>query len=132
MEHACGQELLTLKGDGNVTGALWSHDGKKLAAGVGMLLKVWDARNGKELLALPNGSNILSVDWTPDDRHLVAGSLDGTVHVYTIDIHELMMLAGRRITRKLTSDECRIYLHLGKCSEPEASSRRTERLAVPL
>jgi hypothetical protein len=37
------------------------------------------------------------------------------VRVHASSIEELMELARTRITRSLTTDECRTYLHVEKC-----------------
>ena len=110
-----GKEVLTRKNDDNVMAVAWSHDGRRLAAGVGSLLKVWDARNGEELLALPNDSQIYSMGWFPGDRRLIDASQDGSVHVYAMDIRDLITLARRHVTRKLTQDECQTYFHTSEC-----------------
>jgi hypothetical protein len=42
-------------------------------------------------------------------------ALDGTVRIYTLDAEELAALARSRLTRRLTDEECRKFLHTDKC-----------------
>ena len=59
------------------------------------------------------------------DRN-IAFSADGTklasqgpaldvVNVWALDINDLLEIAGRNVTRALTEDECRQYLHVNRC-----------------
>jgi WD40 repeat protein len=56
-----------------------------------------------------------SVAFSPDGRLLATASVDGTVALHLLPIGELRRLARERVTRKLTQDECRQYLHVEKC-----------------
>jgi hypothetical protein len=42
-------------------------------------------------------------------------SADGTVALHLLPIDEVRELASTRVTRSLTDEECRQYLHVGKC-----------------
>jgi WD40 repeat protein len=110
-----GKELLARTSDGNLMSVAWSHDGTRFAAGVGSELRVWNARNGQQLLAMPSDGSINSIAWSPNDKRLIGATFNGNVHVYAMDIHDLMTLARQRVTRDLTHDQCRIYLHTDKC-----------------
>ena len=50
--------------------------------------------------------------WSPDGQRLATAGDDGIVHVYAMGIDLLMSLARSRVTRNLTLEECRTYLHL--------------------
>jgi hypothetical protein len=45
-------------------------------------------------------------------KRLASAGDDRIVHVYAMDIEILISLARSRVTRNLTLDECRRYLHL--------------------
>jgi hypothetical protein len=46
---------------------------------------------------------------------LVSGGWDGTVRVYALKLEDLVALARQRLTRSLTDEECRRYLHVEAC-----------------
>jgi len=51
---------------------------------------------------------------SPDGKRLASAGGDGIVQVYAMGIELLMSLARSRVTRNLTLEECRKYLHLDK------------------
>jgi WD40 repeat protein/serine/threonine protein kinase len=113
----------------------WSPDGGKLAAASDDgTAKIWDAGTGNELLTLhghkpsvvklgtdddPFGdgarNNVNGVAWSPDGKLLASAGDDGIVQVYAIDEVELLRLVRSRVTRNLTTDECKRYLNLAQC-----------------
>ena len=77
-----------------------------------MTLKVWNAGTGVELVTLNNHTGeVFSVAWSPDGKRLATASQDKTVQTYAMDIHDLISLARQRVTRDLTDEEVRGYLH---------------------
>ncbi|HUF58178.1 MAG TPA: hypothetical protein VMR89_01640 [Actinomycetota bacterium] len=59
---------------------------------------------------------VSGVAFGPDGRRLVSAGPDGVVRVWTLDLDELIEIADE-VTRELTDDECRQYLHLqGGCA----------------
>ncbi len=52
--------------------------------------------------------------FSPDGSLLAAQDCDG-VRVWTLDIDELLAIARTNVTRSLTSEECRQYLHVDPC-----------------
>lgn len=93
------------------------HDGTRLAsAGFDRVAKVWDVASGAELVTLfGNTSNVFGVSFHPDGDRLSTAGADGTLRAYTLDPETPVALAHERLTRTLTDEECRKYLHLKKC-----------------
>jgi WD40 repeat protein/class 3 adenylate cyclase len=112
------RELTTLRGhSGPVVGVAVSPDKTRIAtASIDGTTKLWDARTGREVLTLFGHVRIVhSVDISSDGRLLATASGDGTVALHLLAIEELRRLARERVTRALTDDECRQYLHVPKC-----------------
>jgi WD40 repeat protein/class 3 adenylate cyclase len=113
-----GRELATLRGHtAPVLGVRVSPDGALVAtASIDGTAKLWDARTGREVLTLFGHDRIVhSVAFSPDGRLLATASGDGTVALHLLPIGELRELARQRVTRGLTDEECRQYLHAGTC-----------------
>jgi WD40 repeat protein len=78
--------------------------------------KVWDASSGAELLTLRGHAGVVSgCAFSPDGTHLATAGNDGTARIYLLDIEELIALAKSRLTRSLTTEECKKYLHVEAC-----------------
>jgi hypothetical protein len=60
------------------------------------------------------GEGLGSVAFSPDGR-FVATAGDLAVRVYVLPLDDLISLARSRLTRQLTADECRRYLHRQDC-----------------
>lgn len=110
-----GEQLQTLAGHENdVTGLAFAPDGTWLAvASDEGVLKVWDLATGTARFTLAGGANVAV---SPDGK-LVAtyDRRDSTLRVYLSSIEDLAKLAESRLTRSLTHEECRQYLHLESC-----------------
>ena len=127
-DAATGQELLTLSGHtGNVLDAAFSPDGTRVATASGDgTIKLWNvtierARSDQPLtLYAPNAATFNSVAFSPDGKRLAGSCSDGAVRIYALPLDDILAIAKSRITRALTTDECRKYLHLETC--PAASS----------
>ena len=114
------QELYTLIGHTSaVYGVSFTPDGSRLAtASEDGTAKLWDAATGQELLTLttqPQG--LLDLAITPDGKYLATAGRDGAVRVFVLPLDELIKLAQSRVTRSLTDEECRRYMHLDSCQE---------------
>jgi WD40 repeat protein len=80
--------------------------------------KVWDAQTGEELMTLyGNTSKVFGVSFSPDGKHVATAGGDGTARIYTLDTEELTNLARSRVTRALSTEECRRYFHLEQCPD---------------
>lgn len=113
-----GDELVTLRGHrGFVSGVAISSDGTRVATGSDDgTAKLWDAATGRELLTFfGHDQLVFGVDFSSDGRLLATASADGTVAVHLLPVTELVELARGRVTRDLTNDECRQYVHLEAC-----------------
>jgi WD40 repeat protein len=112
------EEPLTLAGHaGIVWDAAFSPDGTRLATvGFDNTARLWDVSTGQELLILTgNELNTAGVAFSPDGTQLAVSGGDGTVRIYVLPIEDLLALAQSRLTRSLTDEECRQYLHLDRC-----------------
>jgi WD40 repeat protein len=58
---------------------------------------------------------VTSVAFSPDGKRLAASSADRTVRIYALPLDDIIAIAKSRVTRALTTDECRKYLHVEKC-----------------
>jgi len=123
-EVSSGEKLLQLTGHGGLVLRLaFSEDGARLVtASFDKFAKVWDAQTGQELMTLyGNAGNVFGVALSPDGKHAATAGGDGTVRIYTLDTSDLTALAQTRLTRNMTVEECRRYLHTEKCPDPQST-----------
>ncbi|MET0526582.1 MAG: BTAD domain-containing putative transcriptional regulator [Nocardioides sp.] len=120
-DSGTGSRVSTLEGHtGIVTDLAFDADGERLAtASDDGSVRVWDPRAGELQvtlrLAVPLGAS--TVEFSPDGQRLVTTWADGVTRVWTLDLDELVDIAGERVTRGLTDAECRQYLHTDTCPE---------------
>jgi len=123
-DASTGKELLTLKGhSAELRPVAFSPDEKFLATGSeDNTAKIWNVATGQEILTLPGSQGgVYGIAFSPLDggAHIAVASNDGVVRVFLLQIDELIALAKSRVTRSLTSEECKKYLHVQQCpSEP--------------
>lgn len=113
-----GERLMPLAGhSAEVWAVRFSPDGERVAtAGLDGTIRVRDAATGVTFLELRSSP---SHPWDDlafsTDGSRLASIGRGAVHVWTLDIDELVELAGSNVTRSLTDGECRQYLHVEAC-----------------
>lgn len=96
----------------------FSPDGKLIAVSGRRESKIWEFETGRELITLPSTE---AAQFTPDGTRLIgvrrddAALVSHTVHVYALQLDELIALAKSRVTRSLTAEECEEYLHTATC-----------------
>jgi WD40 repeat protein len=114
---ASSKEKLKFTGtSGCINAVRLSPDGKLLAVNVGRGLKILDFETGQELLTLPGG---LDVEFTPDGTRVITSNVDEQgqeiVRTYLLRLEDIVALAKSRLTRSLTTEECKKYLHREQC-----------------
>ena len=118
-DAATGVAQRTLPHGKGVVGVAFSPDGARLAtAGVDQRARVWEVASGEEALALVHTAAVNVVAFSLDGRRLATGSDDRQAHIYPLQIDDLLAWADSRITRPLTSDECRRYVGRATCPPP--------------
>ena len=113
-----GEHLRTLSGHtGALTQAAFSPDGSRLAtASTDGTVRLWDPYTGQQQLVLHGHvGRVNSIAFSPDGSRLASVSADGIVRVWALDLDELVEVATDGLTRGLTDDECRQYLHVDGC-----------------
>jgi WD40 repeat protein len=80
-------------------------------------VQLFDAATGRQHLVLPaNACRPPSLAFSPDGTKLAAGSECG-VQIWALDIDDLLRIARQKVTRSLTDEECRQYLHVDQCPQ---------------
>ena len=54
------------------------------------------------------------------DGSMLATEGGGMVRIWALDIDDLLEIARQSLTRSLTDEECRQYLHVGSCAVASA------------
>ncbi len=71
------------RGAARVHELAFSHDGRRLAAGVGRTLVIWDTTHFEKIFDRPSDSSVETLAFSPpDDRLLVSGSGKGEVNLW--------------------------------------------------
>jgi WD40 repeat protein len=114
-----GERLMTLAGHtGLIADLAYSPDGSRIAtASMDSTVRLWDAETGVEILALRGHESVVSdVAFSPDGSKLASAG-PGLVRVWALDLNDLIAIADTKVTRTLTDEECRQYLHAERCPD---------------
>ena len=88
-------------------------------------VRLWDTSEGRELVTLRGHiGSVEALDFRTDGSQLVSAGVDGFVRVWALRLDELERIAHDSLTRDFTTDECRRYLHVERCPDPEGSFGR--------
>jgi WD40 repeat protein len=118
------ERVRTLPGGGLVNDLAFNADGTRMATvSDGGTITIWDTGSWQEVLILPTHDRLSGVAFSPDGASMVTVSGSGELRVYTLDLARLLSIAARSVSRPLTDEECRLYLHAPCAPDDSAVDR---------
>jgi WD40 repeat protein len=79
-------------------------------------VRIWDVASHTMTAMFTHPTGVEAVAFRADGKYLVTGANDGMVRMYPLDDNELLSLARSRVTRSITEEECRQFLHPSECA----------------
>ncbi len=111
-----GRDFLLIGHRMAVTTVVFDASGKRLATSSwDRTARVWDVASHTATLVFTHPRGVEAVAFTADGKYLATGCDDGVVRTFPLDDNELLAVARAHVTRGLTNDECRQYLHTDRC-----------------
>ncbi|HET7236909.1 MAG TPA: hypothetical protein VFK59_10820, partial [Actinomycetota bacterium] len=96
----------------------FSPDGSRLAEmDPDGTVRLFDAGSGEEVLVLDGHDEGGQIAFSPDGSMLATVG-GGMARIWALDIDDLLEIARENVTRSLTDEECRQYIHTEACSSP--------------
>ena len=113
-----GRLLLTLPSDQvQPSDIAFSPDGSRLAEiDPDGTVRIFDTTSGEETLVLRGHDEGSQLMFSPDGSMLATVG-GGIARIWALDIDDLLEIARENVTRSLTDEECRQYLHVGSCAD---------------
>ena len=105
---------------GAILDLAYSPDGSRIAtAGDDGTVRVFNSTTGEQEVVLRGHEYlVMGVTFSPDGTKLASASPDGLVRVWALELDDLIEIADTKLTRELTDQECRVYLHRDGCDDP--------------
>ena len=103
-----------------VVSSVLSSDGSRIAAALpDGTIRLFDASTGERVTDLHGHAAAAStLSFSPDDSKLVTTGyalVGDSIRIWALDIDDLLDIARREVTRELTDEECRQFLHVDRC-----------------
>jgi len=117
-----GDRLLRFSATEGIIRAIeYGPDGRTIATGGDDgAVRLFDADDGtRQLILRGHRSGVFGLSFSSDGTRLASASSDGVVRVWALDLDDLIGIARHEVTRSLTDEECRQYLHQDGCPADE-------------
>jgi WD40 repeat protein len=109
--------LATLASPPGINDLTFTPDGTTVAtAHTDGTVRLWESATGVERLQLHgHEDDVTGLAFSADGSKLASVGDNGLVRVWAVDVDDLLTIAGQRLTRGFSADECRQYLHTARC-----------------
>lgn len=103
--------------DGNAPLGLLTNNGRLVTSGFDGFYRFWDLETGALILEVEAGATggHGAHTFTPDFAYFYYEDANGIIRRMPTDVDKMIELATSSVTRSLTDDECRRYLHTDGC-----------------